>query len=64
MNVTELTDGQVDELKCQYAIDHSCHDLSWGELADSCNIPTDVIYDYFDGYDFTDDDFFCSSGLN
>lgn len=64
MNVCELTDGQLNELKWQYAIDHSDHDLSLDELDDSVAIPNEVIYDYYDDYDFTDDDFFCSSGLN
>lgn len=77
MNVYELTDGQIDELKqtylCELADCGEYADVmgvdwdepSWGELANARElVPTDVIYDKYDGVEFTDDDFFCSSNLN
>ena len=61
--VYDLNRDQLDELKQTYACQLAEADgdvLSYGELADTSNIPDDVIFEHYDGVSFTDDDFFCS----
>lgn len=67
MRVTELNRDELDELKQTYAselVDSGEYEdvvgISYGELADSIVIPDNVIFDHFDGIDFTEDDFFCN----
>lgn len=69
MNVTELNRDQLIELKQSYleVLNESGeHEevvgVSYGELANADEIvPDDVIFDYYDGIIFTEDDFFCSA---
>lgn len=67
MLVTELNREQLDELKqhyvCQLAETGEFEEVvgvSYGELADSVNIQDDVIFEHYDGIEFTEDDFFCN----
>lgn len=69
MNVAELNRDQLIELKQSYleVLNESGeHEevvgVSYGELANADEIvPDDVIFDYYDGIIFTEDDFFCSA---
>lgn len=65
MTVRELNRDQLIELKEQYLIekyggDTSYYDLS---LADS-TVPDGTIYAHYAGYEFSPDDFACSSGTS
>lgn len=59
MRVTELNRDELDELKQSYAGERN-NNISYGELADALDIPDDVIFDHFDGIEFTENDFFCN----
>lgn len=60
MDVRELTRAQLDELKQNYIC--SIYDSpSWGDLADVDRIPDSVIFEYYAGIAFSNDDFFCSA---
>ena len=65
MNVRELNREQLLELKERYLIDwYASNDRtpSWGEMADAgAIVDDDTIFDYFDGIDFVEEDFACSS---
>lgn len=75
MTVRELSRDQLEELKNSYmgqladegvfaevmGVDYdepSCEDVA---CADE-RIPDEVIFEHYDGIDFTPDDFFCSAG--
>lgn len=68
MNVTELNRDQLIELKQSYleVLNESGeHEevvgVSYNELASADEIvPDDVIFDYYEGVIFSEDDFFCS----
>jgi hypothetical protein len=61
MTVRELSQDQLNELKQAYVCEKvGCP--SYGELADSVDIPNEVIYAHYAGYDFVNDDFWCSCG--
>jgi hypothetical protein len=66
MTVRELDRGQLIELKQAYITeknDEVGQGTSWGELADADDIISDKeIFDRYDGYTFSNDDFFCSVG--
>ena len=66
MNVHDLTRDQLVELKEQYLVDwYDSYDQhpSYQELADADSIiPDGLVYDYFDGIEFTADDFVCTAG--
>lgn len=59
MKVTDLNRNELDELKQAYANERN-DNISYGELADALDISDDVIFDHFDGIEFTEDDFFCN----
>ena len=60
MNVHELQRDQLIELKQRYLCEHG--NPSWGEMADSDELVADqVIFDEYEGVDFTEDDFSCSA---
>lgn len=71
MNVTELSREQLVELKQYYICDKreiECEESgekystpSYSELVLSKNIPDDVIFEYYEGVIFSEDDFFCSA---
>lgn len=58
MNVRELNREQLNELKQAYVAD-MVENPSWGELADSENIPDEIIYTYYEGVHFVPEDFSC-----
>lgn len=69
MDVTELNRDQLNELKQNYleVLNESGEHgevvgVSYNELANADEIvPDDVIFDYYDGIIFSEDDFFCSA---
>lgn len=54
MSVNELNQNQIDELKLTYLYDVENHYTCAEE------IPNEVIFDYYSGIDFVNDDFFCT----
>jgi len=69
MIVRDLNREQLNELKYAYAVqltdcgeDKEVLGISYEELADSTEIPDEVIFNHYDGVAFTEDDFFCSCG--
>ena len=61
MTVHELSRDQLDELKQNYVFE-TVENPSYGELADSVGIPDEVVFDYYAGIRFVNDDFFCTAG--
>lgn len=69
MTVRELNQEQYKEL-CQDYITRFWTDYENGITSPSCHdlthadelVAEDVIYRYYDGIEFTEDDFFCSKG--
>ena len=59
MNVRELNREQLDELKYAYVCE-MIENPSYGDLIDGYDIEDEIIYNYYDGIDFVNDDFFCS----
>lgn len=64
--VYDLSREQLDELKQQYVCQlYEDGDVlespSYNELADSQQIPDEVIFEHYDGIMFSDDDFFYSA---
>ena len=62
MTVRELTQEQLDELKVAYVTDQAVKRgefPSYGELAASTEVSNEVIFDYYDGIHFVEEDFFC-----
>lgn len=66
MMVEDLNRKQLNELKQTYVIqladcgeDEEVLGISYEELADSTEIPDEVIFNHYDGVIFTEDDFFC-----
>jgi len=61
MLVTELNQRQLDELKITFICEtNPCP--SWGEIAEAMEISNETIYEHYEGYDFSSDDFFCTMG--
>ena len=68
MTVYELSRDQIDELKSHYFWGEDTADIpkynSIGEPAlFSGDIPDAVIYEYYAGIEFVNDDFTCSAGI-
>ena len=61
MNVHELSRDQLDELKQNYVFE-TVANPSYEELADSIDIPDEVVFEYYAGIQFFDDDFLCTAG--
>ena len=62
MTVHELTQEQLDELKVAYITDQAIlrgEFPAYSELAQSTEVPNDIIFDYYDGIYFVEEDFFC-----
>lgn len=66
MTVQELDRDQLIELKQMYLTEIGEEEgdgTSWGEYADADDIISDKeIFERYDGYTFSNDDFFCSVG--
>lgn len=65
MTVRDLDREQLNELKQAYATQLAeCGEdelgLSCEELADTSEIPEEVIFNHYEDMIFTEDDFFCS----
>lgn len=60
MNVRELTQEQLDQLKYDYY--YQLHETDDDVLGDNilcpCDIPNDVIFEHYDGIAFVEEDFF------
>ena len=65
MNVTELNKEQLNELKNSYfynTVDEEDYPGEiLGDIQTPDDIPDDVIFNYYDGFTFTTDDFFCTT---
>lgn len=66
MVVTELNRDQLNELKQAYITQLTeCDDevlgTSYEELIVSQDIPDEVIFEHYAGFDFSEDDFFCAA---
>jgi hypothetical protein len=61
MTVRELNKDQLEELKQNYVFE-TMENPSYGDLAESYSIADEVIYNYYDGVYFVNDDFCCSCG--
>ena len=59
-SVKELNRDELDELKQAYLCEKN-PSPSYGELAESTNIPDEEIFDHYDNVGFSPEDFFCSS---
>lgn len=59
--VQELTREELNELKQSYVAE-TVKNPSWGELADSVDIPDEVIFEKYAGIAFGPEDFFCNMG--
>ena len=69
MTVTELTHKQMLELKQDYLTEHMAEvedsPPSYEELAKADDIvPNWLIFDTYEGTEFSSDDFFCTGGHN
>lgn len=59
MNVRELNQNQLNELKVRYIFEHDPNP-SWGDVEFAKNVPNEVIFKEYDGIYFVEEDFFCS----
>lgn len=57
MNVKELNQNQIEELKITYFYDVPNNYISFED------VPNGIIFNHFDGIDFVNDDFGCTSNL-
>lgn len=57
MKVTELTTGQLDELRQWYNYDRNDSTA----IVDETDIPNSVLYEYYGGIEFVTDDFFSNN---
>ena len=63
MNVKELKQDQIEQLKIQYLdnllMEEENRNISYGEIANINDIiSNELIYKIYDGYIFTEEDFF------
>ena len=62
MTVYELSPEQMYELKGNWYCEH-VENPSWGEILDFCEMcPDDFMHGQYEGFVFSDDDFFCTAG--
>lgn len=60
-SVEELTREELNELKQNYVFETAGDsEPSYGELADSVDIPDEVIFKHYAGVSFGPEDFFCN----
>lgn len=69
MTVTELNKEQLTELKQAYLTNHMLEvedrEPSYGELAEADDIvPDELVFEYYDGTVFSNDDFACTAGAD
>ena len=50
MMVRQLSREQLNELKETYMFEMVCSGPSYSDLAEACNIPDELIFEYYDGY--------------
>lgn len=63
MRLEELNREQLQQLKCDYWQEVKGNTLSYYEMATIDELVTDdELKIYYDQYDFTDEDFWCSYG--
>ena len=62
MNVRELTQDQLSELKSDYFYNHLDDYNMIGDCCFYWELSDELIFDYYDGIDFVSDDFGCSAG--
>lgn len=60
MNVKELNQNQLTELKQDYFYNHLTEDARSDLYCCYWEISNDIIYDFYYGVEFVNDDFFCS----
>lgn len=60
MSVYDLTREQLDELKEAYFWSDETQDSIPEYVTFPADIPDDIIFQHYDGFNFVDDDFFCS----
>ena len=60
-SVKELTKDELDELKQVYVCE-TVKNPSYGELADSTDIPDEEIFAHYADVQFGPEDFFCNCG--
>lgn len=62
MNVRELTQEQLDQLKYDYYYqleqEDEVEDILGDNILYPCDIPNDIIFEHYDGIAFVEDDFF------
>lgn len=60
MTVKELNRNQLEGLKQNYLSQTKEGDVSYGELIDADNlVPDEVVFEYYAGVTFVEEDFFC-----
>lgn len=59
-NVRDLTREQIQELKEAYFWQEETQDVLGDDITSPEQIPDDIIFYYYEGISFTDDDFFCT----
>ena len=58
--VRDLSRDELNELKEAYDTQLKNDGISYGELAESHEIPDDIIFNHYEGVIFTKNDFFCN----
>ena len=61
MTVRDLSREQLDELKTAYFWGEETQNILSDDVISPEQIPDEIIFNYYDGVTFVDDDFFCSS---
>lgn len=62
MTTYDLTSDQLDQLKQDFVFDafeRAGIGVSYMSLACSSDVPDAIVHDFYEGVDFTDDDFTC-----
>ena len=62
--VYDLTKNQFEELKSTYFYQLLDDGDVLNEICYPEQLPDDIIYNHYEGINFTDDDFYCSCGDN
>ena len=60
-NVRDLTKEQLQELKEAYFWQEETQEILGGDITSPDEIPDDVIFQYYEGISFVDDDFLCTA---
>lgn len=62
MTVYDLNEDQISELKTAYFWGEETKDITPDDIMLPEQIPDDIIFNYYDCFIFTNDDFCCSVG--